>query len=59
MNKMKSTCLDRYGVEYSLQSPEIDSKRQETWHIRYGGNPSSNEEIIKKRKATNFERYGY
>ena len=35
-NKMKQTCLERYGTEYSFQSDQVKSKIKSTIQKHYG-----------------------
>jgi very-short-patch-repair endonuclease len=57
--KSKQTNMERYGVEYSLQSLEIREKSKQTNMERYGvENPAQNLQIREKSKQTNIERYG-
>ena len=57
--KRKETCLEKYGVEYTLQSEEIRQKIKETNLQKYGvENPFQNEEIKEKIKETNLQKYG-
>ncbi|KKK48559.1 hypothetical protein LCGC14_3143890, partial [marine sediment metagenome] len=53
--KIKQTCLKKYGVECSFQSKEIKEKIKQTCLKRYGvENPSQNPEIaLKQAKAQN------
>ena len=58
-NKMKKTCLDRYGVEYSTQSEQMKSKTRDTNIKRYGvESPTKLESVQNKIKQTCIERYG-
>jgi hypothetical protein len=58
-NKVKETCLERYGVEFYLQSEDIKEKTKETCLKKYGvENPQSSKEVKEKIKETNLERYG-
>jgi hypothetical protein len=59
MEKLKSTNLERYGVEYTLQSEEVREKSRATNLERFGVEyPGQSEEVKEKIKATNLERYG-
>lgn len=54
------TNLERYGVAYTLQSPEIREKAKVTNLERYGvEHPTQSPEIQAKTRATNKERYGF
>lgn len=57
--KAKSTCIERYGVPYSLMSREIRYKGQNTNLIKYGSiSPAANKDIKEKIKNTNKIKYG-
>lgn len=57
--KRKITCIEKYGVEYSVQNKEVKEKTKNTYLERYGvDNPSKNKEIKEKAKKTCIERYG-
>ena len=57
--KTKKTNLEKYGVEYSLQSKEIRNKLEKTNLERYGVKNTFQSEIKKQKiKSTNLERYG-
>ena len=52
------TCLEKYGVKFPLQAPEIRFKVDETNFIKYGFTTASkNEDVKQKLKATVLERY--
>ena len=53
--KMKKTCLKRYGVEYVTQSNLMKEKTYETKKERYGNPFFTNQE---KREKTNILKYG-
>jgi len=55
----KKTCLEKYGVEYSLQSQHVKDKSKITNLEKYGVEfyTQTNEYII-KTKRTKFEKYG-
>ena len=55
LNKHKSTCLERYGVEYSLQNDKIRMKAIQTKEEKYGDRNYNNKQ---KYKSTCLERYG-
>lgn len=58
-NKIRKTCLDRYGVEYSTQSEQMKSKTRDTNVKRYGvESPTKLESVQNKIKQTCMERYG-
>ena len=57
--KVKQTCIDRYGVSCSLQSQEVKDKSKQTCVERYGVLFSSQSQEVKdKSKQTCIERYG-
>jgi hypothetical protein len=57
--RIKSTMLDNYGVEYAAQSPVFIDKIKKTSLERYGvENANQSEEVKEKIKETNLERYG-
>ena len=58
--KRKETCLEKYGVEYPLQSKEIRDKAEQTNLEKYGvRKPLQNKEIFEKMKKEHLEKYGY
>ena len=58
-NKIKQTCIDRYGVNNPLQSEEIKNQIKQTCLDRYGvEHPLQSEEIKDTVKQTFIERYG-
>lgn len=57
--KIKSTNLEKYGVEYGLSNVDIIKKRNDTLQKRYGvDNPSKIEGINEKKKQTCLKNYG-
>ena len=59
LEKGKITCLEKYGVENSLQSKEIRDKGKATCLEKYGVEyPFQSEEIRDKGKETCLEKYG-
>jgi hypothetical protein len=55
--KQKKTMIERYGVEHSLQVPEIFEKAKQTTLKRYGvRHPLQNTEIFTKAQKTGFRR---
>lgn len=66
LNKMKTTCLERYGVENAMMSKEIQNRGKQTCLERYGvENYMLSEEFRKnlsmyldKSRQTCLERYG-
>ena len=55
INKMRETCIERYGVEYSTQSSVMKKKSAKTKEERYGNPTFTNQD---KRNKTNIEKYG-
>ena len=57
--KYKQTCLEKYGVEYSSQSKEVQDKMKKTLLLNYGvEHISYSKEIKDKTKKTCLEKYG-
>lgn len=57
--KIKKTCLEKFGYINALKSPEIRKKMEETNLERYGvKNVYQSEEIKEKIKKTHIERLG-
>ena len=57
--KVKQTCIERYGVEHHFQSQEAKDKYKQTCIERFGvENPMQSQEIKDKYKQTCIERYG-
>lgn len=58
-DRIKNSCLDRYGVENPSQSPAVQSKMKSTMLDRYGVEyPSQSDEICQKRKESIRAKYG-
>lgn len=58
-DKMKSTCLESYGVENPSQSPICKEKRKQTHLDRFGvENAFQSDEIKDKIKKTNLKKFG-
>lgn len=58
--KSRQTNLDKRGVEYPTQSPEVKERVKGTVQKKYGvDNVFQSEEIKEKIKQTNIERYGF
>ena len=49
-DKVKQTCLDKYGVEYSLQAQEIKDKSKEHFMKTYGVKNASQVQENKNKK---------
>ena len=68
--KIKQTCLKKYGMEYSIRYPSIQEKICQTFFERYGvtctldaenvgvEHPLSNSVIQEKIRQTNIVKYG-
>jgi very-short-patch-repair endonuclease len=58
-DKIKKTCMEKYGVASPLQDPKVREKIENTMLKKYGvKNASQAKEIQEKKMATNLERYG-
>ena len=53
-NKIKQTCMKRYGVEHTLQVEEIREKGKKTKLEKYGSETYNNMEKNKQTKLKNF-----
>ena len=59
LEKMKKTCLEKFGVENPMKNAEIKEKAKKTNQSKYGGNsPSNSKEIRDKQITTTLEKYG-
>lgn len=57
--KVKATCIKKYGLAHSSMSPDIKEKIKQTNLKKYGVvSPTQNSEIRKKQISTSLERYG-
>ncbi len=57
--KARKTMIDRYGVEYTLQSAELKERVSTTVQQKYGtSNVQQNSDIRDKTARTNMQRYG-
>lgn len=57
--KIKQTCLDKYGVDNPLKCQTVKDKMKKTCIEKYGVEYSSQcKEVIDKVKETNISRYG-
>ena len=57
--KRKTTCLEKYGVEYSLQSEEVREKGKTTCLEKYGVDCNLKNNLQKEKiKETNLIKYG-
>ena len=58
-NKIRETNLEKYNVEYYLQSNDLKEKSKQTSLNKYGVEHASQSDIIKdKSKKTKLEKYG-
>jgi len=58
--KIKETCLEKFGVEFAMQSLLVKEKQQKTLLDNYGvKNPSQSEEVKEKKKQTNLDNRGF
>ena len=59
IEKLKNTCLERYGVEHNWSSSELRKKCYKTCKERYGVEHAlQSDELKKKRHDTMIERHG-
>ncbi len=59
LETFKSTCKEKYGVEYPAQSEAVQKKYRETCIQKYGvDNPFKLSDVQEKMKETCLERYG-
>jgi len=57
--KVKQTCIERYGVENPMQNPEIRDKIKQTCFNNFGvEHPAQSQEVKDKMNITCIERYG-
>lgn len=57
--KIKQTCLERYGVEHFFSAEEVMSKKKSVYQSRYGvDNPSQLDWVRDKVKETILKNYG-
>ena len=55
----KNTCLEKYGYEFAMSSPELLKKVQEASMKKFGVKSNvERKEVKQKCKETNLERYG-
>jgi transposase-like protein len=58
-NKIRNTCIKKYGVEHYFSSNEIKEKKLSTYRKNYGvDNPSQLDEVKAKKIATCIKNYG-
>lgn len=58
LKKIKATMLERYGVEFSAQDPELLRKAQLTKYEKAGGKEAFYTTVLAKMRKTNLARYG-
>jgi predicted nuclease of restriction endonuclease-like RecB superfamily len=58
VEKVKETCMKKFGVSNAGQSEEIKSKIRETYEKNYGMHPLKTDEVKSKREKTCLEKYG-
>jgi hypothetical protein len=57
--KVKKTCIERYGVDNPQQSQKVKDKSKQTCIEKYGvKNPSQSQEVRDKFKQTCIDKYG-
>ena len=57
--KMRKTCIEKYGVDSYFKSDEFKNKAKKTFIEKYGVDSASKlKAVIDKVKATKLERYG-
>lgn len=58
-DKIKKTCIEKYGVASPLQDPKVREKIENTMLEKYGAKNASQVKAIQEKKmVTNLERYG-
>jgi len=58
-NKIKQTCIKKYGVENPSQSKDIQIKREKTFILKFGVTSAlKSEAVVKKIKQTCIKKYG-
>ena len=58
-NKMKQTCLEKYGTENPMQNEDVKNKIKNTFLNKYGVEYAGQiQEAIEKRKNTCIDKYG-
>jgi hypothetical protein len=57
MELKKISYFEKHGVDNPSKSPDVIAKIQNTFDIKYGGNPAKNEEIKKKTAETCIQKY--
>ena len=58
VEKIKKSCMDKFGVENAGQSEEIKKKIVNTFEVKYGMHPKKTKEVQDKWTATCLEKFG-
>ena len=58
-NKLKNTCLERFGVEHASQNESIKKKIIDNTITKYGGMGNGSPKSFAKFKQSCLEKYGY
>jgi hypothetical protein len=58
VNKIKESCLEKFGVDNPGKSPEIKKKINNSYLKKYGMHPLKTDEVKSKRINTCLEKYG-
>lgn len=58
LEKSRSTCLRKYGVDHQLKNKSIVKKSMDTKIEKHGSIQNAYKKIAQKSKETNLERYG-
>jgi len=58
VEKIKKSCMDKFGVENAGQSDEIKKKIVNTFEVKYGMHPKKTKEVQDKWSATCLEKFG-
>ena len=58
VDKIKATCMEKYGVSNAGQIPEVIEKIKDTFNTKFGGHPKKTKEVQDKWKATCLDKYG-
>ena len=57
-DKIKKTCMDKYGVSNAAKTPDIIQKIKTVFDAKYGAHPKTTKEVQEKWVATCLEKYG-
>lgn len=58
LESFKSTCKDKFGVEFPQQNKELKNRAVKTASERYGGVGFASKDLNEKGKQTTYEKYG-